>query len=111
VTTRLFRAAPVTLSLVLGGIVVWLLIAIPLGVYSALRPRSLLDRAATVFVLIGVSAHPGLARPDARLRLRSHAARLPGRRLLQPEQPLDRLRRALPMDVFTYSCRGSRSGF
>jgi peptide/nickel transport system permease protein len=58
VTTRLFRAAPVTLSLVLGGIVVWLLIAIPLGVYSALRPRSLLDRAATVFVLIGVSAHP-----------------------------------------------------
>jgi peptide/nickel transport system permease protein len=58
VTTRLFRAAPVTLSLVLGGIVVWLLIAIPLGVFAALRPRSLLDRATTVFVLIGVSAHP-----------------------------------------------------
>lgn len=58
VTTRLFRAAPVTLSLVLGGMVVWLLIAIPLGVFSALRPRSLLDRASTVFVLIGLSAHP-----------------------------------------------------
>ena len=25
---------------------------------SALRPRSLLDRAAMVFVLIGISAHP-----------------------------------------------------
>ena len=58
VTTRLFRAAPVTLSLVLGGIVVWLLIAIPLGVFSALRPRSLIDRASTVFVLVGLSAHP-----------------------------------------------------
>jgi peptide/nickel transport system permease protein len=58
VTRRLFRAAPVTLSLVAGGIVVWLLIAIPLGIVAALRPRSLLDRAATIFVLIGVSAHP-----------------------------------------------------
>jgi peptide/nickel transport system permease protein len=58
VTTRLFRAAPVTLSLVLGGLIVWLLIAIPLGVLSALRPRSLLDRGTTVFVLIGLSAHP-----------------------------------------------------
>jgi peptide/nickel transport system permease protein len=58
VTRRLFRAAPVTLSLVAGGLVVWLLIAIPLGILAALRPRSLLDRAATVFVLIGISAHP-----------------------------------------------------
>jgi peptide/nickel transport system permease protein len=58
VTRKLFRAAPVTLSLVAGGVVVWLLIAIPLGILAALRPRSLLDRAATIFVLIGVSAHP-----------------------------------------------------
>jgi peptide/nickel transport system permease protein len=58
VTRKLFRAAPVTLSLVAGGIVVWLLIAIPLGIVAALRPRSLLDRAATIFVLIGISAHP-----------------------------------------------------
>jgi peptide/nickel transport system permease protein len=28
------------------------------GVYSALKPRSLLDRSAMIFVLIGVSAHP-----------------------------------------------------
>ena len=52
------RAAPVTISLVLGGAVVWLLLAFPIGVFSALRPRSLLDRAGMVFVLIGVSAHP-----------------------------------------------------
>jgi peptide/nickel transport system permease protein len=51
-------AAPVTLSLVLGGAVIWLLIAFPVGVLSALRPRSLLDRAGMVFVLIGISAHP-----------------------------------------------------
>ncbi|HXH87945.1 MAG TPA: ABC transporter permease [Gaiellaceae bacterium] len=52
------RAAPVTMSLVLGGAVVWLLLAFPIGILSALRPRSLLDRAGMVFVLIGVSAHP-----------------------------------------------------
>ena len=58
VTARVFRAAPVTLSLVLGGLLVWLLIAIPLGLLSALRPRSLLDRALMVLVLIGLCAHP-----------------------------------------------------
>ena len=51
-------AAPVTASLVLGGAFFWLLLAIPIGVLSALRPRSLLDRAAMTFVLIGISAHP-----------------------------------------------------
>jgi peptide/nickel transport system permease protein len=58
VTTRLFDAAPVTLSLVLGGLVVWLLIAIPLGIVSALHPRSLVDRASSAFVLVGLCAHP-----------------------------------------------------
>ena len=51
-------AAPVTASLVFGGAIAWMLIAIPVGILSALRPRSLLDRAAMVFVLIGISAHP-----------------------------------------------------
>jgi peptide/nickel transport system permease protein len=54
----IWRAAPVTISLVLGGAVVWLLFAFPIGILSALRPRSLLDRAGMIFVLIGVSAHP-----------------------------------------------------
>jgi peptide/nickel transport system permease protein len=52
------RAAPVTLSLLLGGAVMFILIAFPIGILSAIRPRSLLDRLGMVFVLIGVSAHP-----------------------------------------------------
>jgi peptide/nickel transport system permease protein len=51
-------AAPVTASLVLGGAVLWLLVSIPIGILSALRPRSLLDRGAMIFVLVGISAHP-----------------------------------------------------
>jgi peptide/nickel transport system permease protein len=43
---------------VFGGAVFWMLIALPVGILSALRPRSLLDRLAMVFVLIGISAHP-----------------------------------------------------
>jgi peptide/nickel transport system permease protein len=58
VNTVVLRAAPVTASLVFGGAVVWMLIALPLGILSALRPRSLLDRTGMVFVLIGISAHP-----------------------------------------------------
>ena len=52
------NAAPVTASLVFGGAIVWMLIAVPVGVLSALRPRSIMDRASMTFVLIGISAHP-----------------------------------------------------
>jgi peptide/nickel transport system permease protein len=52
------EAAPVTASLILGGVVFWMMLAVPIGILSALRPRSLLDRLAMVFVLIGISAHP-----------------------------------------------------
>jgi peptide/nickel transport system permease protein len=58
VNTTVLNAAPVTASLVLGGAVLWMLIALPIGILSALRPRSLLDRTSMVFVLIGISAHP-----------------------------------------------------
>jgi peptide/nickel transport system permease protein len=51
-------AAPVTISLVIGGAILWMLVAVPIGILSALKPRSLLDRLAMVFVLIGISAHP-----------------------------------------------------
>jgi peptide/nickel transport system permease protein len=51
-------AAPVTASLVFGGAVLWLSLALPIGVISAIKPRSLFDRAGTVFVLVGISAHP-----------------------------------------------------
>jgi len=58
VTTRLVRAAPVTLSLLAGGLVVWLLIALPLGLLAAIRPRSLLDRGSSFLVMVGLSMHP-----------------------------------------------------
>jgi peptide/nickel transport system permease protein len=51
-------AAPVTASLVFGGAVLWMIIALTIGVLSALRPRTMLDRTAMLFVLIGISAHP-----------------------------------------------------
>jgi len=54
----ILKAAPVTASLVIGGAVLWMLLGLAVGIYSALKPRSLLDRGAMVFVLIGVSAHP-----------------------------------------------------
>lgn len=51
-------ALPVTVSLVIGGTIVWILLAFPIGMLSALRPRSLLDKGLMTLVLIGVSAHP-----------------------------------------------------
>jgi peptide/nickel transport system permease protein len=58
VAETLASALPVTLTLVAGGVILWLMIAFPIGILSALRPRSLLDRFAMIFVLIGISAHP-----------------------------------------------------
>jgi peptide/nickel transport system permease protein len=58
VTEELRQAIPVTLSLLLGGAVLWLSVAIPLGTISAVRAGSLLDRGLLVFVLLGISSHP-----------------------------------------------------
>ena len=58
VNTIVAKAAPVTASLVIGGAILWMLIAVPIGILSALRPRSLLDRTSMVSVLVGISAHP-----------------------------------------------------
>jgi peptide/nickel transport system permease protein len=58
VAEKLASALPVTIALVTGGTLIFLLIAFPIGILSALRPRSLLDRSAMIFVLIGISAHP-----------------------------------------------------
>jgi peptide/nickel transport system permease protein len=58
VRQTVLTAAPVTASLVFGGAVLWMLIALPIGILSALKPRSLLDRLSMVGVLVGISAHP-----------------------------------------------------
>jgi peptide/nickel transport system permease protein len=54
----LTSALPVTASLVIGGTIMFLLLAFPIGLLSALRPRSLLDKGLMAVLLIGVSAHP-----------------------------------------------------
>jgi peptide/nickel transport system permease protein len=46
---------PVTLVLAFGAAVVWLLIGIPIGVISAIKRRSWIDRAGMIFALVGVS--------------------------------------------------------
>ncbi len=58
VSEILLDATPVTLSLTMGGAVIWLLIAVPFGVLSAVWPRSMIDRLASVLVLVGMSTHP-----------------------------------------------------
>ena len=58
VDSLIASAAPVTASLVFGGVIFWMLIALPIGILSALRPRSLLDRTSMILILIGISAHP-----------------------------------------------------
>jgi peptide/nickel transport system permease protein len=55
VNDEILRAAPITASLVFGAMLLVLAVAIPIGIFSALRPRSLLDRAAMTYVLIGIS--------------------------------------------------------
>jgi peptide/nickel transport system permease protein len=52
------QALPVTASLVIGGTIIWLLVAVPIGIITALHPRSLIDKGSMIFVLIGISAHP-----------------------------------------------------
>jgi peptide/nickel transport system permease protein len=52
------KDAPVTASLVFGGAVLWLSLSIPVGILSALRPRSIMDRVTMTLVLVGISAHP-----------------------------------------------------
>lgn len=46
----------VTIQLAVGAAIVWLMIGIPIGILSALKPRSLFDRMAMGFALFGVSA-------------------------------------------------------
>jgi peptide/nickel transport system permease protein len=47
---------PATLSLTVGAVVVWLLAGLPVGIISAIRRGSLLDRAAMGTALVFVSA-------------------------------------------------------
>src|SRR5919201_7164007 len=56
VSSQIYSRLPDTATLGLGAAGLWLLIGIPIGIVSAVRRRSITDRAAMVFALIGVSA-------------------------------------------------------
>ena len=55
VTSEISRALPVTASLVVGGVVLWLIIGIPIGIMSAVHPRTIRDRLGTMFALTFLS--------------------------------------------------------
>jgi peptide/nickel transport system permease protein len=56
VRETLFDRLPATASLALGGAVVWLLIGIPIGIISAIKRGTLLDRMAMGGALLAISA-------------------------------------------------------
>ena len=55
VRAEIARAFPVTLVLTFGAVILWLVIGIPIGIISALKRRSVADRASMTFALFGVS--------------------------------------------------------
>ena len=55
VSSMLKADLPPTLSLIIGGAILWIIAGIGFGVLSATRARSLLDRVTTTGVLIGYS--------------------------------------------------------
>src|SRR5215210_1674829 len=56
VLDQIERNLPATISLTFGGVVVWLTFGISVGIVSAVRHRSLIDRTAIVLSLIAISA-------------------------------------------------------
>jgi peptide/nickel transport system permease protein len=55
VNTILKQDLPPTISLVIGGVILWLIAGLAVGIISATKARSLFDRFSTVGVLIGLS--------------------------------------------------------
>ena len=49
------KRIPVTMMLGFGAAVVWMVIGIPIGILSAIKRRSLADRSAMIFAILGVS--------------------------------------------------------
>jgi peptide/nickel transport system permease protein len=56
VKDELYERTWVTMQLAAGAAVVWLLMGVSIGIVSALKRRTLIDRAAMGFALFGVSA-------------------------------------------------------
>jgi peptide/nickel transport system permease protein len=56
VSQIVFPAAGVTASLIVGAAIIWITIAIIVGLVGALRPRSLIDRILTIAVQTAIAA-------------------------------------------------------
>src|SRR4051794_20134585 len=56
VRTEIFDRLPATISLTFGAVVVWLLVGIPVGIISAIKRRSPLDRTTMGLALLAISA-------------------------------------------------------
>jgi peptide/nickel transport system permease protein len=54
----LYSALRVTLSLLIGGAAVVLLLAVPLGAYAGTRIGTVGDRLVSILVLVGICTHP-----------------------------------------------------
>jgi peptide/nickel transport system permease protein len=56
VRTMILQRLPATISLTVGAVIVWLLIGLPIGILSAVRSRSVMDRTAMGGALLAISA-------------------------------------------------------
>src|SRR3954468_10523360 len=56
VKEQIFQRLPATISLALGAAIVWLTVGISVGIISAVRSRSLLDRVTMGGALVAISA-------------------------------------------------------
>jgi peptide/nickel transport system permease protein len=55
VNTIVKQDLPITASVVIGGVVLWLIVGLGVGILSATRARSVFDRVSTLGVLVGIS--------------------------------------------------------
>jgi peptide/nickel transport system permease protein len=55
VAKLIFNRMPATLSLIIGGVVIWLAVGIPTGITSARHPGGIRDRLGQGFILVGLS--------------------------------------------------------
>jgi peptide/nickel transport system permease protein len=56
VRSEIFSRLPATISLTVGAFIVWMLIGIPIGIISAIRRGSILDRVTMGGALVAISA-------------------------------------------------------
>ena len=64
VSSLILDRLPATISLTVGAAVLWMVVGVPIGIISAIKRRTFLDRAAMGGALVFVSAPVLLARAD-----------------------------------------------